>query len=335
MRTSWIVVWLVFLAGAVTAEPVRIGVLGLFHPTELELSGSVALLIDGDPVDARGTVRLTLEENSVLIRSQDGEWRGGAVEASGEFILAVPEKLERRYRGDLRVSVDGAELLAVVSMDLETAVQAVLDKEGAQRHPAALEAQAIVSRSFLAAGARHDRFGFCDTTHCQWLGEAPPEDSALAQAARRTEGLALHAGDRVVQALFTSRCGGRTHTLRQIGLDPGNYPFYSVECAACRRNPQRWERRLAAADAPEILERPGLESSRLAVVRRLGWSALPGNDYSLTHSGKMLRIEGVGEGHGVGLCQAGSEELAARGATALEILRHYFPNTRATTRPAP
>jgi len=331
VRSSWIVVWLVFLAGSAAAEPVRIGVLGLFHPTELELSGAVALRVDGDPVDARGPVRLTLEEDSVLVRSERGEWRGDAVEASGEFVLGVPGKLDRRYQGALRIEPDGGELLAVVSMDLETAVAAVLDKEGAQRQPAALEAQAIVSRSFLAAGARHGRFGFCDTTHCQWLGEVPPDDSPLAQAARRTEGLALHAGDQVVQALFTSRCGGRTHTLREIGLDPENYPFYSVECEACRRSPSRWERRLAAADAPEILERPGLESSRLAVVRRLGWSALPGNDYSLTRSGDLLLIKGVGEGHGAGLCQAGSEELAARGATALEILRRYFPNTRATS----
>ncbi len=331
MRPSWIVVWLVFLAGAAAAEPVRIGVLGLFHPTELELSGKFALQLDGNPVEASGPVLLVLDNGSVLVRSDHAEWRGAAVEASGAFVLAVPQKLERRYQGELRVEADGEELLAVVSMNLETAVQAVLDKEGAQRQPAALEAQAIVSRSFLAAGKRHDRFDFCDTTHCQWLGEIAKTDSALAKAARRTEGLAVHAGERVVQALFTSRCGGRTHTLREIGLQPENYPFYSVDCEACRRNPRHWERSLAATDAPEIVERPGLESSRLAVVRRLGWSALPGNDYSLTRSGDRLLLKGIGEGHGVGLCQAGSEALAARGATALEILRHYFPNTRTTS----
>lgn len=328
MRIARLLVALLALAGAAPAEPVRIGVLGLFHPTELELSGEFTLRLDGNPVSAAGPVRLVLDQGSVLVRSGQSEGRGAAVEASGVFLLAVPQKLNRRYRGELRVEPAGEELLAVVSMELETAVQAVLDKEGAQQQPAALEAQAIVSRSFLAAGGRHDRFDFCDTTHCQWLGEIPPEDTNLAQAARRTEGLALHAGEGVVQALFTSRCGGRTHTLREIGLQPENYPFYSVECEACRRSPKRWERDLAAADASEILERPGLESSRLAVVRRLGWSALPGNNYTFTRSGERLLIEGVGEGHGAGLCQTGSEAMAARGAAALEILRHYFPNTR-------
>lgn len=37
-----------------------------------------------------------------------------------------------------------------------------------------------------------------------------------------------------------------------------------------------------------------------------------------------ITLEGAGYGHGVGLCQVGAIELAKRGRTASEILRHYY-----------
>ena len=37
-----------------------------------------------------------------------------------------------------------------------------------------------------------------------------------------------------------------------------------------------------------------------------------------------ITLEGIGYGHGVGLCQYGARELARQGATAPQILRHYY-----------
>jgi stage II sporulation protein D len=41
-----------------------------------------------------------------------------------------------------------------------------------------------------------------------------------------------------------------------------------------------------------------------------------------------LEIEGEGWGHGLGLCQIGALERAARGSTWQEIVHHYYPGTR-------
>jgi stage II sporulation protein D len=41
-----------------------------------------------------------------------------------------------------------------------------------------------------------------------------------------------------------------------------------------------------------------------------------------------LRLDGVGYGHGVGLCQLGARGMATRGATYGDILAHYYPRTR-------
>jgi SpoIID/LytB domain protein len=47
-----------------------------------------------------------------------------------------------------------------------------------------------------------------------------------------------------------------------------------------------------------------------------------------------LYLEGLGRGHGAGLCQVGSHEYARRGWGAREILGHYFPTSRRVELPA-
>jgi len=90
------------------------------------------------------------------------------------FELAVPGKLRRVYRGRLTLTAHNGVLLAVVSMDRETAVASIVAAEMPASAPLeALKAQAVVARSFLVAGGRHVGYDFCDTTHCQFLRSRP------------------------------------------------------------------------------------------------------------------------------------------------------------------
>ena len=43
--------------------------------------------------------------------------------------------------------------------------------------------------------------------------------------------------------------------------------------------------------------------------------------------GDTVILDGVGQGHGIGLCQRGAKGMAESGASFREILSHYFPNT--------
>jgi stage II sporulation protein D len=61
--------------------------------------------------------------------------------------------------------------------------------------------------------------------------------------------------------------------------------------------------------------------------RRLGWDAVPSNSFNSRSDANGVVLEGTGEGHGIGLCQAGAKAMAASGATFREILGHYYPNT--------
>jgi SpoIID/LytB domain protein len=123
-------------------------------------------------------------------------------------------------------------LLAIVKMDLETAVASIVAAESPPGAPLeARKAQAVVARSFLiAAHGRHEGFDFCDTTHCQFLRETPPAASPSAKAAEETRGLLLAYQGRPIAALYSANCGGKTRTLEEAGWNAEAYPYFAVDC---------------------------------------------------------------------------------------------------------
>lgn len=66
----------------------------------------------------------------------------------------------------------------------------------------------------------------------------------------------------------------------------------------------------------------------LWIRRILAPTHLYSSAIELREEGQQIRISGSGWGHGVGLCQIGAARMATEGATAEEILAHYYPSTR-------
>ena len=248
---------------------------------------------------------------------------------SRDFLLSVPGRFERRFRGTLEVTAAKRELTSVVSMGLEVAVASAVAAEsppGASLE--ALKAQAVVTRSYyVATRGRHADFDFCDTTHCQFLRQPPSAAHPASLAAAQTEGLVLAYRDAPLAALFSANCGGRTRTLAELGIATDGYPYYSVECPSCLAESPVWEAQLDWKDAAPLVTGKNLEQARLEVGRKLGWGVVPGSNYETRREGEKLVIHGRGAGHGVGLCQKGAAAMAAEGATFREILARYFPNT--------
>jgi len=54
---------------------------------------------------------------------------------------------------------------------------------------------------------------------------------------------------------------------------------------------------------------------------------VPSNNFTARREGDTVILDGVGQGHGIGLCQCGAKGMAEAGASYREILSHYFPNT--------
>ena len=252
-----------------------------------------------------------------------------------DFVLAVPGKIARRYHGTLEIKPAAGTLIATVATDRETAVASVVAAEAAPDTPfEALKAQAVAARSYFVAGrGRHHDFDFCDTTHCQFLREPPPASSAAARAVAATRDFVLVYDSHPLAAMYTRSCSGRTHTPAEVGLYPASYPYYTVECKYCRAHPKRWSSRLSTQDAAALHSSD--ESARLKIDRRLGWSAVPSNDFVEKMERDQIILEGTGEGHGIGLCQSGAAAMAEEGADFQQILSHYYPNTSLVSWPSP
>ena len=288
------------LAIAVT---VRVGVFGLFHPVALDVKpvrGQVLVIEpateSGIESDRGSKGRRQILEGSASARLQSPARVTGRDRGETSFLLSVPgldghPKIQREYHGRLEILQRDGHLVAIVTMDLETAVASIVAAEGSEGVPfEARKAQAVVARSFLAAGrGRHADFDFCDTTHCQFLREPPRNESAASRAAAETRGQVLTYEGRAIAALYSADCGGRTRTLAEAGWGGGEsgefgaypysaYPYFAVECP----------------------------------VRGARSGALSGHAVS---------------GHQVGMCQVGAAEMARRGSTFEQILRHYFPAT--------
>ena len=200
-------------------QEIHFGVLGLFHPHELELlpEAGQALSVSADGVTATSALVLNgepghqqllfrAEGNRVLVGSRSASlWTatardGGAV----SFRLVVPGKFHRIYRARLTIEARNGVLLVVAAMDRETAVASIVAAEMDEAAPLeALKAQAVATRSFLAAGPRHPNFDFCDTTHCQFLKSPPPLPSRVFSAVQATRGLVIAYHGQPLAALYS------------------------------------------------------------------------------------------------------------------------------------
>jgi len=68
-------------------------------------------------------------------------------------------------------------------------------------------------------------------------------------------------------------------------------------------------------------------SLRFAIGRAFGWNRVRSDVYQIEMQGDRIIFHGRGAGHGVGLCQAGAEQMAAEGKSYRQILNFYYPGT--------
>ena len=265
-----------------------------------------------------------------------------------------------------RVRLSASEGGAIVEMPAEKYVAAVVAGEaGSFRNPEALKAMAVTARTYAAHyRSRHsgESYDFCATTHCQRmiLREAT---GRFEEAAKATRGQLLWFQTKPALAVYTQDCGGKSEASRalwteedapylRVHEDPycaGRMKWWwSVETAKLRGTLQAAGmqvpgdlrqlvvlRRTASGRAHTLsLQGEGesklisASSFRFAVGRTMGWNTLRSEAYDVSPQDGKIRFEGRGAGHGVGLCEDGADEMAARGHTYQQILEFYYSGTK-------
>jgi stage II sporulation protein D len=210
-------------------------------------------------------------------------------------------------------------------------------------------------------------FDFCSLTHCQVFRpprSGGANGSGLEAAARATRGQVLMFQGRLIDPYFTACCGGATESAANLWPDRAEPYLVSIRDPYCLGSAHAsWQRVLPLETLEKIL-RSDLGMSlngplaelvvekidstgraltlravagsawpidanqfRYTLNRRLGWATLKSNLYTIGRQENSLVFSGHGLGHGVGLCQAGAEQMGRLGFSAGRILSAYFPGT--------
>jgi stage II sporulation protein D len=208
-------------------------------------------------------------------------------------------------------------------------------------------------------------YDYCDSTHCQDFHGVPPPDDPAAIATRATAGQYLALNGRPLAAYYHSTCGGRTAGADEVfPAGPGIVSVIDGTPSFCAHSPHfSWTVHLAAARLRDALNQDhatavgavlsdvrvlsrGASGRALAVElrgsrtvrigaydlwlllgRTLGWGQIESTWFEVhREAGQHVFVfSGHGLGHGLGLCQWGSAEMARRGRNMRQILAHYFP----------
>jgi len=319
-----------------------------------------------DGTALRTTATIHAEGNVISITTagktahRNGIWLSGlvALTAHGDTeVLSNPVIIKAR----------AGVLVIVVSLPVEDYVDLVVASESAlDDSPESFKALAIVVRTFALHEAHgHADYDLCDSTHCQllhWSGQGGTQGAKAREATLATAGETLWFHGQRALAYFGEECGGRTASPDEIWprAKPALY-LPSLRDEFCTRHGAReWASEIKRADLIAVLAAHGLvkpgwqnltvarrgvsgravavridnteisaEDFRLAVGESLGWDKIPSTLFELSRQGDRFVFHGRGWGHGVGLCQKGSAEMAAEGHTQREILAQYFPGAEA------
>jgi SpoIID/LytB domain protein len=210
----------------------------------------------------------------------------------------------RRYAGSIKIFVTANELCVVNLTPVGDYLAGVLAAEMPNAGLAALQVQAVVSRTYqLKNDKRHQQAGyqFCDLTHCQTYKGSDGVTAKIKRAVATTTGEILMFAHQPIAAYYSSTCGGFTGDDAGVWEKTADQPYLqSLADAAnqldfCENSPHyRWRSRLPADSLHQIWrQRLGEPITSIAIAKkgadgRVRELALMGNSLHLI-SGEDFR----------------------------------------------
>lgn len=259
------------------------------------------------------------------------------------------------YSGKIEVFKGDNGLFVVNELPIEDYVKGVVKAEVGENWPhAALKAQAVAVRTYAIYNILHKNNGIYHVTSStlSQLYKGIKTDPAVEEAVNATRGEVLTYDGRPINALYHSTSGGRTELPEEVF--GRSFPYLqSVECDSSSSPFYIWERRIQLKELEQVLKLDPIGkidvASRTKTGRArkvtftgtgyekvyeandlrkiLGWKRLPSTWFNIVMSGNLVIFRGKGYGHGVGMCQWSSMEMAKKGFNYKEILARFYPGT--------
>lgn len=285
----------------------------------------------------------------------------------GDYRIEPDQGLRAELSAPLQLKATPDSIVVITTVPLEDYVAAALQGESAVFHqPESLKAMAVAVRTYAVhfRGRHHaEGFDMCDSTHCQALNFTG--SSAVVRAAvDATRGELLWYNAEPAATYYHQDCGGTLAAGGEVWPDLQSPYLKSHADPYCiRATPLVWRAEFLRADLDRALRAQGFtlpanwtglqitqhspsgralrltftgsgtrtpisaSSLRFAIGRTFGWNRVRSDLYEIEIAGDQIIFHGRGAGHGVGLCQAGAEQMAAEGKSYRQILSFYYPGT--------
>lgn len=272
----------------------------------------------------------------------------------------------RMFRGNIQLIKKDSGLLVVNHIELEDYIKGILYHEASHYWPQdALKAQAIVCRTYAVYQMQENKLKDYDVTsdiYSQVYGGRTSERYRTNRVVQETQGIILTYQDKVFPAYYHATCGG--HTEEAVMLWNINIaPLKGVVCNFCKESPHyRWHYVASANEIKDKFVSAGYKIESVKDIVILGRDAsgrigelkiitsrkeikISGKDFRAIIGPNIIRsanfkvnlvssdfvFEGLGWGHGVGLCQWGAYFMAKQGYHFKAILQYYYPEAEIET----
>jgi stage II sporulation protein D len=344
---------ILLLSSLLSQSPLTVRIWEQQRPTQIHLE-STSIFCDK---------KLLTSSVDISIKSQKLVVDGNACEriaTTDSFELSRGE-LHRKYNGTLEVSVEKGLLKLINTIEVEQYLPGVLAQESADFSGFAMQAQAIVSRTFaLGSVKRHAEYDLCDLTHCQLYKGIGEPAIGVQSAVKKTAGqVLLRGGVALKPTYFHAACGGHTSSGEDVfgevgGLGVNDRNAKGAWCDGAKDVSWSFEvERVSLSDALKI---PLSDASAIQTLQRdvggrilqlavfgkrmsgnqfvskmgkaFGFQSIRSAHFSVSEVAESIRFSGEGLGHGVGFCQAGAQEMSLKGKSVAQILKHYFPDSK-------
>ncbi len=260
-----------------------------------------------------------------------------------------------RYPGNIEVWKGNVGLYLINELPLEEYIKSVVSAEvGADWDMEALKTQAVISRTYaLNQKAQNNNPNFDLTSsvlHQVYKGSN--ENARISYAVMNTEGEVLTYNGKIIEAFYHSTSGGLTEAPEEVFGK--SYPYLKPVSGSCETSPYWiWERRVPIEEIEKALNVIGIRDITIAsytstrrvktvdvvkdgatqsmkatdLRKAIGWSRLPSTNFTVSRDNNVMVFDGKGFGHGVGLCQWSSLEMAKSGVAYKDILSYFYPGT--------
>jgi stage II sporulation protein D len=204
-----------------------------------------------------------------LLETTDDMTRATIIAADPGDVLAVDGKT---YRGSLEVRAGDIGLTVINVLDVESYLRGVVPNELSPTAFPALEglkAQAVAARTYVLrnrGGFSARGYDICATPACQMYGGHSTEHPLSDQAVAETRGIVAHHRGALINALYTSTCGGHTENGANIFEGEPTPYLIGVTCAAER---EAWAAIKTAARPQSLGDEAGLNRD-VALLVALG-----------------------------------------------------------------